>query len=269
MSKLSLSKEIAEFEKIYSKEKIEILAVIGASGIGAGKIPQESLWTASIGIIAWKENICGSSLNEEKILLRFKATDEFLSEIRSKILKNSISRLVVRKNDTSFMLCDVLDYNNKDIELEEILKEELKPVFYKDDVFGEFNLDKSINAYDKNINWCGYDITISFDNNEENEIESVLKTGHALYRDKEQWLKGVCEFASDELLELKNDSWLDDNENTISKEEFIAALELCEIFFDTEGEFSFWFYDGELFFGHSIIVEGNIDGTFHSAYIAG
>lgn len=269
MDRLKLSKEIVEFEKIYSEKKVEILAVTAAMGLGAGRIPKENLWTASIEILAWKENIYGSCLNTEKILLSFKANDEFLEEMRTKIKKNSIVKLVVRKSENSFMLCDVLDYDNKDKELEGILKEELKPVVYKDEVFGEFNLNKSVDVYEKNINWCGYDIRISFDKYEENEIKSALKAGHALYKDKEKWMKRICEFASEELLELKNDSWLEDDEDEVTKENFIAALELCDIVFDLEGDFTFWFYDGDLFWGHSIIVEGNVDGILHSAYIAG
>ena len=269
MDELKVSKEIIEFEKLYDEKEMEILAVTDASGLGGGKGPKETFWTASIGILAWRENKEGSYINREKTFLRFQADDEFLDEMRNKIKKNSVVKLVVRRNENSFMLCHPLEYDKKDDELEEILAEELKPVVYIDDTFGKFNLDKSIDIFEKEINWCGENIRISFDNDEENEIESVLKTGHVLYKYQEKWMERICEFAAEELLELKNDCWLEDDEEEVTKEKFIEALELCDIVFESEGEFTFWFCDGDLFWGHSIIVEGNIDGTLNSAYIAG
>lgn len=269
MDKLNASKEIIEFEKLYDEKEMEILAVTDASGLGGGKSPKENFWTASIGILAWRENKEGSYINREKTFLRFKADDEFLDEMRNKIKKNSVVKLAVRRNESSFMLCHPLEYDKKDDELEEILAEELKPVIYIDDIFGQFNLDKSIDIFEKEINWCGENIRISFDNDEENEVESILKTGHVLYKDQEKWMERICEFAAEELLELKNDCWLEDDEEEVTKEKFIEALELCDIVFELEGEFTFWFSDGDLFWGHSIIVEGNVDGTLNSAYIAG
>ncbi|MED4152547.1 DUF2262 domain-containing protein [Priestia aryabhattai] len=35
------------------------------------------------------------------------------------------------------------------------------------------------------------------------------------------------------------------------------------------GNFDFYFFDGDIFAGHSIIVEGNINGTFTRAQTAG
>nr|WP_257215465.1 hypothetical protein [Bacillus pumilus] len=47
------NQQINAFEESFSKEIIDIIAVTGPSGVGADK---ESLWTASIPLIAWKEN---------------------------------------------------------------------------------------------------------------------------------------------------------------------------------------------------------------------
>lgn len=264
-----VSKEIINFENNYDKEIIEILAVTGASGLGGGKGPKEEFWTASIDILAWKENIEHSILNIEKTTLRFKADDEFLNEMRSKIKANSIVKLRVRRGERGFLLCEPLKNDILDQELEDFLEKQLEPIFYEDEVFGEFELDKSINVFEKNIDWCGKEVRISFDNDDESELKSMLETGYALYKEQKDWMKKICNFVCDELLELKNDAWLDDEEEEITREEFIEAIELCDISLESNDEFTFWFDDGDLFWGHTIIAEGNIDGTLRSAHIAG
>ncbi|MEK4396949.1 DUF7021 domain-containing protein [Bacillus sp. FSL K6-2860] len=49
------NKQISAFKERFSAEIDHIIAVTGPSGVGAGKTGQESLWTASIPLIAWKE----------------------------------------------------------------------------------------------------------------------------------------------------------------------------------------------------------------------
>nr|MDH3176232.1 hypothetical protein [Bacillus pumilus] len=49
------NKQMNAFEERFSEEIDHIIAVTGPSGVGAGKAGQESLWTASIPLIAWKE----------------------------------------------------------------------------------------------------------------------------------------------------------------------------------------------------------------------
>lgn len=264
-----LSKEIIEFENNYQEEIIEILAVTGASGLGGGKLPKEDFWTASIDILAWKENIKHSILKIEKTILRFKADDEFLNEMGSKIKANSIVKLKIRKGERGFLLCEPLECDILDNELKVFLEKQLEPVFYMDEVFGEFELDKSVNVFEKTIEWCCKEVRISFDNDDESEIKSILETGHVLYRDQKDWMRKICDFACDKLLDLKNDVWLDDEKEEITREEFIEAIELCDISLEPDGAFTFWFDDGDLFWGHSIIAEGNIDGTLHDAHIAG
>ena len=71
------------------------------------------------------------------------------------------------------------------------------------------------------------------------------------------------------LLELKNDAWLDEDESEVSAEEFIARMELSSVSIHADGGFEFWFDDGDLFWGHSIMVSGNIQDGLDDAGIHG
>ena len=60
------NEEIERFEDRFSSEVIEIDAVTGASGFGAGKGGKDILWSASIELIAWKIHGSNNEVINEK-----------------------------------------------------------------------------------------------------------------------------------------------------------------------------------------------------------
>lgn len=66
--------------------------------------------------------------------------------------------------------------------------------------------------------------------------------------------------AADELLEIKNDEWLDEDEDPISREDFMEKLILRGAEFSAESV-TFWYEDGDMFWGHCVMVECLADGT--------
>ncbi|OWR30757.1 hypothetical protein CDO73_09200 [Saccharibacillus sp. O23] len=75
--------------------------------------------------------------------------------------------------------------------------------------------------------------------------------------------------AAEELTELKNDFWLDDGEEEITEEAFVARMDLESITLGEDGGATFWYADGDLFGGHTICVEQGGDGKFISAEMMG
>jgi len=68
----------------------------------------------------------------------------------------------------------------------------------------------------------------------------------------------VKDSAVQELLPLKNDAWLGDDETEFSPEEFKSKMTLQSISIHPDGDFDFWHDDGDLFWGHSIQVSGSL-----------
>ena len=68
-------------------------------------------------------------------------------------------------------------------------------------------------------------------------------------------------YAAKELVELANE-WLQDDDEAeideITKEMFINSITLSSLSVYSEGDFEIFFSDGDIFWGHSIIVSGNI-----------
>ncbi|MFP3916768.1 DUF2262 domain-containing protein [Lysinibacillus telephonicus] len=270
---MSISNEVSNFEKRFTDDVIEIAAVTGASGVGAGRAAGNTLWQASIPLIGWKKLNSNDPVIKENLRLQWLANDKEFEESRDLLDMNSIVRLQIRKGEGSMMLVKVLETSYQDDDLEVVLQESLKPVFYNDEILGQFELIKSVNTFEKKIIWANDEGLLSFDWFEDNDkMKSALKTAYVLFEQQDEWSQRVKEYAAEELTELAND-WLQDDEETeiqeITKEMFMGLMKLSTICVYPEGDFEIFYSDGDMFWGHSIIVCGNIDGKFDSAEIAG
>lgn len=109
---------------------------------------------------------------------------------------------------------------------------------------------------------------------DENEsmMTSALETAYELVNNQEKWNERIRDYASEKLVELANE-WLQDNDEAdideITKEMFVKLMKFNTISAYPEGNFEMFFGDGEMFWGHSIVINGNINGEFKSADIAG
>lgn len=273
MIKLNPTLEKSQFEQRFPEELIEIIALTGHSGVSGSKFGERSLWTASIDLLAWKDLRNGQHAVKKEISLDWLVTDEELEESRGLLKAHKIVKLQVRKAENMMMLVRVLDNHYQDDELEKILHEELKPVYYNDEILGQFELEKSVNLFQKEISWLNEDCSLYFNWNENKAaMEASLKTAHELFNNQAQWDKAIRSYAAKELVDLAND-WLQDNEEAeiteITKELFVGLMSIDSISVYDDGEFEIFFSDGDMFWGHSIIVNGDINGNFTSAEIAG
>lgn len=253
------SKEIQSFESQFSAETEELLALTGSNGFSGGKIPLEKYWTASIDLAAWKSPATGDIQQADGCLI-VQVDDKGLKRLQNTVSGNSVIRILIRRDldgTPRFLLTD-MPVPASDKDLERILTQRLKPVYYDDPVLGRFTLDRSVNWFECEINWLGKPTRFSFDNDEDEVMADAVRTARALFADQESWNRRALAQASDDLLELKNDNWLEDDEEELTKEEFESRMELESIQVCPDGEFCFWFGDGDLFWGHSITVSGTL-----------
>lgn len=267
---MSKNSEIKSFENRFSEEIFEVAAVTASLGVGAGKGGKEELWRASINLIAWKDLNSSEPVVKEEVNLSWITDDEGLKEWQKIIKESSIVKLKFRKGERSFMLVELIDIDYKDEELQSILVEELKPVFYEDELLGKFQLDKGLKLFETDITWAGEEGRLYFDLDEEETMEDSFKTAQELFKNQENWSDKIKVYAASELLDLAND-WIDEEDDIdeVTEEMFVESLELDTISVYPQGEFEIFFFDGGLFAGHCIIVSGNINGSFESADIAG
>lgn len=173
-----MSKEIENFNSNFNDESFDMAFVLKESGLGAGKAHKDKYHTLYIYAIALK-NIDSNEIIENENLLIVKEIED-TNHYFQIFINKTIVRLKVRKEKDSsglymrFLLEDIIDTNYKDNDLNIILEKYSKPVYYKYEELGDFELDKSINMFNKNIEWDNNNISISFENIDEEVNKKVL-----------------------------------------------------------------------------------------------
>lgn len=134
------------------------------------------------------------------------------------------------------------------------------PEAIKDDILGSLILSR-FDTWEAKIN----DIELSLDS-----LDSIARA-HQVATGLEGFAKQAKAFAARELLELKNEVWSDGDEDAnpipITAEQFAQRMTLTSLNIASD-KVSFWFDDGDLFFGHAILVELNeqdqwTEASFH------
>lgn len=76
-------------------------------------------------------------------------------------------------------------------------------------------------------------------------------------------------YAAGELVEAKNDAWLDEDEEELTEIDFAGKMTLESVTLDEDGTLTFWYEDGDLFWGHTICVRQSAQGEWLSAEMMG
>ena len=255
----------------FQPEELSILAVTGANGFSGGKTGKEKLWTAHLGLTAWMEED-SPDIHRGEFVLTTIADDRLLGVLRQRAPQDFIIRFRGRvSEDGQRLLLLDLPEPGFDPDLKAILEEQKKPVTFWEEGLGTFTLNRQVDWFETEIDWLGTEISLTIDMEEDRE--EALQNAKTLLASAADWDKRVRECAADELLASAND-WNQEMEEdgetpTITREQFMERMELESIEVMADGSFQFWFADGDLFYGHSIWVSGDLENGPSKASIEG
>jgi hypothetical protein len=229
--------------------------VVNAGGSAASKSKGDQHWTFGFTFAAWR--IPGGQIQTTSLRLHRKVTDAELAGFSGKITPYAILR--IQADVVTGLLESVVDYAVlDDQELQGYVLQLQKPVVRNDPIFGELILDRRSDFYASEIAWCGASIKLRLEPEAHGDLTGALKTAHSLWEDQTGWHQKIQEYAAAKLLPLKNRLWLDDDEADLTADEFLQKMSLESITACAEGRFEFWHSDGELFWGHSIQINGTL-----------
>jgi hypothetical protein len=137
-----------------------------------------------------------------------------------------------------------------------------------DAYFGALTFNRRGKRWETEAEWLGHEVRLTVSGDGE-DLEEALRNAQKLWEAQDSWSTRVKEYAVTELFELKNDDWLEEDEEEVTPEQFKARMRLESITMDADGEFEFWYADGDLFWGHSILVSGSLDEGPNDADIPG
>lgn len=144
------------------------------------------------------------------------------------------------------------------------LKEEAQKPITIDSPLGKFEWNREFLYFRGKIDYLGETCNVRLEtDNGELSVHSQLERLTGICRRLGEWDSDVKEFAADDLLELANE-WRED-EDEITKEEFIRRIGTPDITVNADGSVEFMFDSDEMFADHAIEVyideNNNITGS--------
>jgi hypothetical protein len=136
--------------------------------------------------------------------------------------------------------------------------------------FGTFSFDPSVDWFEAETSFAGQSIKLSLSAPNEKAVAPLLTNAEAMAADDANWFARLQDCAAG-LVDLSNE-WNEDQDDwtgPIDREGFIARIKLESIVFHEDDYFEAYFEDGDLFWGHTIIVSGTMTEGPEEAAIAG
>lgn len=250
----------------------DVIGVVDASGKG-GWPEDDDQWTLSFDFDRWKHPT--ASLKTQPLAVEFTAPKSDYDALWKCIHADSVIRIRARVVEESVVggvpRAQLIEFlgEDSDPELNQAAADIQQSVVYEDIHFGQFVLNRRVNWYSTETVWNGKTVTLNLTPDDSGSIELALQAARTLWQDQNDWAVRIEGFAVHDLLAVKNDNWLDDDEVELTSDEFKARMTLEAITIASDGAFDFWHHDGGLFSGHSIQVCGNLSTGPTSADIPG
>jgi hypothetical protein len=254
-------------EQLAAAPVVDVLGVVAPSGAGGGRSGGEDLWTLFVTFDAWR--VGHANLQTKPLILSSRGvTHEELASLQDALVPYTVVRIKARVGESAFggheaLLEAFIGTETSDAELNDQAEQLRKPVTVEDPAFGTFTLDRGVDWFTAEVVWDGQPVSLHLSGSA--EVQASLKTAYALWQRPTEWNRQVRNYAVQELLPLKNDSWLAEGESEITPEEFKDRMTLESITVYPDGSFDFFHHDGDLFWGHAIQVSGTLSqGPTHA-----
>jgi hypothetical protein len=245
-----------------------ILGVVYPPGAAGARLKGQADWTLRCTLQPWR--VEGGTLQEAPLALSQNLSADDLKRLMALLHSYRIVQALVRfRQPGNADLVGLLSTAAHDRELEQLASALQVPVLRDDPLFGSLTFNRSLAWWEAKVSWAKQSVTLHLSAETLADLDAVLVVAHSLWNDQAAWDTRVREYAVRYLLDLKNASWLDDEETPLSAEQFLNRIALESISVDAEGTFSFMYDDGDLFLGHVIEVSGSLQTGPTHAGIAG
>jgi len=251
---------VAELEQ---QPVTEVVGVLGPSGMAGASSGQDACpWILQFIFAAWKQN--GGGIQNRELTVRKPVSKAELNATMGRFEPYDVIRIrarVAEQNSYGKPQALLDKIIGSDLLAADLMKRALElqePVTFEDERFGVFTLDRRVDWYEAVVSWGSTDVRLTLSPHEGEDAKNCLATARAIWDLQLVWQERVANYVASNLLTLKNDNWLGEDEPELSEEEFKKRLTLNSITVHADGAFEFWYDDGDLFWGHSIRVSGSL-----------
>lgn len=215
------------YEKLNQQPASEVTGVVTASGVGGSISKGEELWTLRFTLFAWRTN--DGTLQNMKLEVRNQVTRTELDEFQEKVSAYGVVRVLVRiGEDDAFdfpqaVLLDLIEPKAEDKELQSLADDLQKPVLITTKKFKKLTLDRNLGWYEGSVRIGLRKVRICLKPEDEESTQAVIEVAERLWSRIRDWDARARERATEELLSVKNECWLDEHESPVTPEKFKNA----------------------------------------------
>lgn len=253
-------------------ELVELVGVVHPAFPLAQPSPFSVLWQLRLTLLAWQAPSCSVEFGEMTVIMQ--ASKREVEAAAAPVQPFVVMRLRLRMADDEpdlnpFAVLIEPPVRDTDRDMARIAQELQRPVTFEDPALGTFTLDRRANWFEANTAWGGRQVQLSLSMDDRVDREVQIERARKLWAELDAWFGRVIEFAIADLLPIKNRAWLDENQPPIDAGEFERAMRIESITIHSDGSVDFWFDDGDLFWGHAIMVACTPTGTPTQADLCG
>lgn len=130
--------------------------------------------------------------------------------------------------------------------------------------------EEGLGCHTGTIEIGGVPVTLRLYTDADDDLAPARRHAREVLAEFDTYSRRAEEYAVQELLPLKNDIWLDEDEETpLTPQQFKQRMALEALVFYAEGDVTFYYQDGDLFWGHTIELGMDAAGEFLRADIPG
>ncbi len=256
---------ISKFKALLKKKNDTFIGIIDEDGVGLSQFEDECSMTFSF--IAYIKNN-GEVQEKEAVVHKIIPSLEYNVEDLEPL---SIVKLTGIEEDLEFQkrihLESIIKTDVSNDLLNEVLKKRTTEISIEIFDIGVFIKDRISNNFESQVSWNGKNISLSF--SEDVDQEEFRKNAKDLLDNSKEWSSKFSNKISEILLPIKNETWREEDEDIISEDEIVRRIQLTSITFYSSEEFEAWFSDDNIFYGHFVNVDGNINGTLQNPSLSG
>jgi hypothetical protein len=254
---------------------VTLSGVVDPTGACGSKIPPETQWSLNVGLIAW--HVANGPIMETSLIVSKSVSEEELQALQHSIRSDSIISFEAKLcelspfGDARAELVQLLNPQAvaRDPLLERILENSIAPVEISDPLLGRLIFNRRVGWFEGQVKWLGKTIDVALSANGGHDTHAAIQSAHVFLDSMLEWSQKISNLAVAKLLNLKNECWLDEGEQNVSSAEFLNRMQPASFTVYPDGSFEFWHDDGELFWGHSILISGSLSNGVTNASIVG
>ena len=136
-------------------------------------------------------------------------------------------------------------------------------------IIGRLTFNEQLQWFETTYETQSYSFQLFIDIDERKSLLKTLPIAVEVINNIHKIDKLAKQFAANNLLELKNSTWLEEDETTLNEDNFVKKMALNSISFDKKMAYTLSYNDSDLFWGHTISVNFTKQGDPKNAQIQG